>query len=324
MIGKVSVIGAGSLGTAIAQLASNNAEEVFLHARRKETVETISKTRRNLEYYPNTILSERIKPIHNYDLDSKPEIIFLCVPSSTVRVVSSEIQDLIGENTILVSTAKGVEYPSTNTMSEIIFEKTGERPVIFSGPNFASEIILNLPTITTIASEKSSDNQRVKEVLNTDEFLVETTDDVIGTEWCSILKNINAIAYGVCEGMKINENAKFAVLNKGFNEIKEIVTALGGVPETVDNYCGFGDIILTATSDKSRNHTLGMIYGQRITIDESSSGILFEGKKSAMAVNKICKRIGVESLVTEFTLNILNYQKSPKIAFKELWEKMVK
>lgn len=324
MIGKVSVIGAGSLGTAIAQLVSNNAEEVFLHARRKETVETISKTRRNLEYYPNTLLSQRIKPLINYDLDFNPEIIFLCVPSSSVRVVSSEIQGLIGEDTVLVSTAKGVEYPSTNTMSEIIFEKTGERPVIFSGPNFASEIILNLPTITTIASEKSSDNNKVKDVLSTDEFLVETTDDIVGTEWCSILKNINAIAYGVCEGMKINDNAKFAVLNRGFNEIKQIVTALGGDPLTVDNYCGFGDMILTATSDKSRNHTLGMIYGQRISIDESSSGILFEGKKSAMAVKKICERMGIESLVTEFTFNVLNYEKSPKIAFRELWGKMVK
>lgn len=324
MIDKVSVIGAGSLGTAIAQLVSNNAEKVYLHAKRTEIVDDILNTGRNLQYYPNTILYENIQPIYKYGSDFQPEIIFFCVPSSAVRAVATEAKDIIGPETILVSTAKGIEYPSGKTMSQIIYEETGKHPVILSGPNFASEIVMNMPTVTTIASKEPADIEKVKQVMTTEEFQVESTSDVIGTEMCSILKNINAIAYGICEGMNLNENARFAVLNKGFQENKEIITQLGGDPNTVDGYCGLGDMALTSISSQSRNHTLGILYGQKITIDEKSSSILFEGKKSAMAIKEICQKNNINMDITEFVDSILNHQKSPEIAFRELWRKMVK
>lgn len=323
MTDKVSVIGSGSLGTAIAQLASNNAQKVFLHAKRQKIVDDILNTRRNLQYYPNTLLSDNIEPKYKYQPDLDPEIIFFCVPSSAVRAVASEAKDMIIHDTVLVSTAKGIEYPSGKTMSQIIYEETGKHPVVLSGPNFASEIVMNMPTVTTIASKESEDNEKVKQALSTEEFLVETTDDVIGTEMCSILKNINAIAYGICEGLNLNENARFAVLNKSFKETKRIVTKLGGNPDTVDSYCGLGDMTLTSISSQSRNHTLGILYGQKITIDEKTSSILFEGKKSVMAIKEICTQNKIDMDITEFTDAVLNHQKSPKTAFRELWRKMI-
>ena len=132
-------------------------------------------------------------------------------------------------------------------MSQIIYDETGKQPVILSGPNFASEIVLNQPTVTTIASTTQKNLEKVKKVLTTPEFLVDTVSDVVGTEMCSILKNINAIAYGICEGMNLNENARFAVLNKSFQETKEIVKGLGGNPDTVDGYCGLGDMAVSYT-----------------------------------------------------------------------------
>jgi glycerol-3-phosphate dehydrogenase (NAD(P)+) len=320
---NVSVIGAGSLGTAIAQLVSSNVHKVFLHAKRQEIVDDIQNTQRNLQYYPNTLLSDNIQPIYKYGSDIHPEIIFFCVPSSAVRTVASETKAMIGPDTILVSTAKGIEYPSGKTMSQIIYEETEKHPVILSGPNFASEIVLNMPTVTTIASTEPADNEKVKQALTTEEFRVETTSDVVGTEMCSILKNINAIAYGICEGMNLNENARFAVLNKGFQENKEIITRSGGDPNTVDGYCGLGDMALTSISSQSRNHTLGILYGQKITIDEESSSILFEGKKSVMAIKEICQQNNINMDITEFVDAVLNHQKSPEIAFRELWRKMV-
>ncbi|BDZ71655.1 hypothetical protein GCM10025861_21720 [Methanobacterium petrolearium] len=230
MIDKVSVIGAGSLGTAIAQLVSNNAEKVYLYVKRIEVVEDILYTRRNLQYYPNTLLASNIEPKYKYEPDLHPDIIFFCVPSSAVRTVASEAKKMIGSDTILVSAAKGIEYPSGKTMSQIIYEETGKHPVILSGPNFASEIIMNKPTVTTIASKEPKVNEKVKNALTTEEFAVDTTSDVIGSEMCSILKNISAIAYGICEGMNLNENARFAVLNKAFLENKEIITKLGEIP----------------------------------------------------------------------------------------------
>jgi len=323
MIGKVAVIGAGSLGTAIAQIVSNNVEVVHLYAKRKKVVDEIIDTRINSEYYPAVKLSDKIKPIYNFDNGFDPDVIFFCVPSSAIRATATKIKSRIDcKNSILVSTAKGIEYPSIKTMGKIIFGITGTNPVIFSGPTFASEIIFNLPTIANIASKNIHELNVVKDVLTTDNFLVDTTDDVIGTEMCSILKNINAIAYGICEGININDNAKYAVLTKGFNETKEIVAKIGGDPKTVDTYCGFGDLVLTATSKKSRNYTLGLLYGERIIIDEKSSGILFEGKKSILAVKKICDEYNTESVITNFVYDIIGIHESPNMAFRRLWGAM--
>ena len=323
MIGKVAVIGAGSLGTAIAQIASNNVEEVYLYAKRKKIADEIIETGINSEYYPALELSPKIKPICNFDNGFDPEAIFFCVPSSAVRDIAIKIKkEIYYKNSVIVSTAKGIEYPSTKTMSKIIFEEIGKNTVVFSGPTFASDIILNLPTIVNIASKKVYELEVVKEVLTTDNFLVDVSSDVIGVEMCSILKNINAIAYGICEGMNINDNAKYAVLTKGFNETKEIVAKVGGDPKTADKYCGFGDLVLTSTSKKSRNYTLGMLYGERIIINEESSGILFEGKKSIMAVKEICDEYNIKSVITNFVYDVTIENKSSLQEFQKLWKSL--
>lgn len=319
---KVAVLGAGGLGTAIAQLATNNVGEVQLYARREAVVDEIIETGYNSQYYPSVKLSSRINPTSSLD-EIDADLIFVCVPSSGVGGVLSKLKDSVEDQTIFVSTSKGIEYPSLRTMSKIIHDKTGSDPVVFSGPNFASEIILNLPTITVLASKNQKNLEKVEEAIRTEDFHIVKSRDVTGVELCGVLKNINAIAYGICEGMKINQNAKYALLNRGFNETRNIIEAVGGDPETVNNYCGFGDIVLTSTSSESRNHTLGLLYGQGIIVDEMSSGVLFEGKKSVRAVKKLCEMNQVDSLVTNFAYDVLNLQKSPKVAFRRLWENMI-
>ena len=145
-------------------------------------------------------------------------------------------------------------------------------------------------------------------------------DDVIGLEICGVVKNINAIANGICEGMNINENARYAVLTKGFEETRKIIESVGGDSSTVGEYCGFGDLVLTSTSSESRNHTLGMLYGQRIIVDEKASGIVFEGKNSIMAIKDICEKTNTESVIVDFVYDVIIKQIPPKIAFKKLWE----
>lgn len=319
---KVSVIGAGSLGTAIAQLISVNVDSVYLHARRKEVVEEIARTGYNSEYYPNLRLAENITPVNDYECIKKCDIIFLCVPSSGLRSTLKELSEYICEDCILVSTAKGIEYPSSKTMSDIIREYFDISPVVFSGPNFAFEIAQSLFTAANIASDNPENLEIIKKVLSTEEFKVKITDDVIGTECCGVIKNINAIAYGICEGMNLNDNARYAVLTKGFNETKDIIEALGGKRETVNDYCGFGDLVLTSTSRESRNHTLGMLYGQKIVVDEKASGIIFEGKNSIMAIKEICDKKAVNSIIVNFVYDVMVNLEPPKLAFKKLWNKM--
>jgi glycerol-3-phosphate dehydrogenase (NAD(P)+) len=319
---KVSVIGAGGLGTAIAQLISVNTDSVYLHARRKEVVDQIAKTGYNTEYYPNLKLADNIIPVANFSHIKDSDIVFFCVPSFGIRNALKDLSNYICEDCIIVSTAKGIEYPSLNTMSQIVKEYFNRSPVVFSGPNFAFEIALSLFTIANIASDDVKSLEPVKKVLTTDKFKAKINNDVIGTEYCGVLKNINAIAYGICEGMNLNDNARYAVLTKGFNETKDIIESLGGKRETVSDYCGFGDLVLTATSRESRNHTLGMLYGQKIVVDEKASGIIFEGKNSIKAIKELCDKNSVNSTIVNFVYDVILDLTPPKIAFNNLWDEI--
>jgi glycerol-3-phosphate dehydrogenase (NAD(P)+) len=319
---NVSVIGAGGLGTAIAQLISVNTDSVYLHARRKEVVDQIAKTGYNTEYYPNLKLADNIVPVGDFNHIKDSDIVFFCVPSFGIRNALKDLSKYICEDCIIVSTAKGIEYPSLNTMSQIVEEYFKRSPVVFSGPNFAFEIALSLFTIANIASNDKKSLKPVKKVLTTDKFKAKVNNDVIGTEYCGVLKNINAIAYGICEGMNLNDNARYAVLTKGFNETKDIIESLGGKRETVSDYCGFGDLVLTATSRESRNHTLGMLYGQKIVVDEKASGIIFEGKNSIKAIKELCDKNSVNSTIVNFVYDVILDLTPPKIAFNNLWDEI--
>lgn len=319
---KVAVIGGGSLGTALAQIISQNVDEVYLHLRRKELADIINETGFNNEYYPNTKLNENIIATADFNDLEDCKIIFLSVPSSALRETLSDLKGHISKETILVSTAKGIEYPSLKTMGNLIEEYFDDEYVSLSGPNFASEMILNLETVSNIASKNKDNSIKVKEVLSTPKFKLKIIDDVAGLEICGVVKNINAIANGICKGMNVNENARYAILTKGFEETIKIVEAIGGNPSTAQEYCGFGDLVLTSTSNESRNHTLGMLYGQRIIVDEDASGIVVEGKKSIKAIKDICEKTDTESIVVDFVYDVVVNQMRPKIAFRKLWERI--
>ena len=317
---KVGIIGAGSFGTAIAQTVANNVEEVLLCLRRKELANEINKLHINTEYYPNTKLKENIIATIDFNNLKDCEIIFLTIPSSAFRSILTKLKDVIPKETILVTTAKGIEYPSLNTMGDLIKEYFDDNYVALSGPNFASEIILNSPTVSNIASKNTENAKKVKSVLTTPQFKVKIIEDVIGLELCGVIKNINAIANGICEGMNINENGRYGVLTKGFTDTIKIIEGVGGDASTAKEYCGFGDLVLTSTSSESRNHTLGMLYGQRIIVDEKASGIVFEGKNSIMAIKDICDKNGIKSVIVDFVYDVIVNQIPPKIAFNKLWE----
>lgn len=314
---KVAVIGSGNFGTAISQTLSQNTEEVILYSRREELTENIQKTGYNTEYYPNIKLNKNIKPTSNLSNIKDSEIIFLSIPSSAFRNTLEKIKEYINGK-ILVSVSKGIEYPSLKTMGKIIEEYTNDY-VILSGPNFASEIILDLNTITNISAKNLKNAEIVKKILETDQFKVKIIKDIIGIEFCGIMKNINAIAYGICEGMNVGENGRYAILSKGFKDTKEILSKIGGNPNTLDSYCGFGDLVLTSTSKESRNHTLGTLYGQKLVVSEST-GVIFEGKQSIIAIKKLCEENSVQSIIVDFVYGVIVEKITPTLAFKKLWD----
>ena len=299
---KVGVVGAGALGTAISH--------------------DINNTHYNTHYYPNARLKDNIWATLDISDLKDCDIIFLAIPSSAFRATLKDLKEVVGNDAIIVTTAKGIEYPSLKTMGKIIEEYFDDNYVAISGPNFASEIMLDLPTVTNVASRNPEYSKIVRDVLTTKQFKVKIIDDIEGIELCGVLKNINAIANGICEGMKINENARFAILTKAFKDTIKIIEAVGGSPESVHDYCGFGDLILTSTSNESRNHTLGILYGQRLVIDESASGIVFEGKNSIKAVKDICEKNDINSSIVNFVYEVIIENVNPVHAFKRLWEEI--
>lgn len=317
----VGVIGAGAMGTAIAQCIAPNVNKLFLYARRKEICDDINYNHTNCEYHPDIELHRNIIAINDLCNLKNVDVIFLCILSSVMRKTMAQLNDIVSDKCIFVSTAKGIENQTNKRMSEVIFEETGKSAVVLSGPNIASELMKNLPSATTISCIKKKELEIVKKVLSTPKLKVNTNFDVIGTEFCGIIKNILAISQGICKGMGINDNAKFAVFTKSYNETKNIIEKLGGNRDTVDDYCGFGDIITASTLNVSRNHTLGIWYGQGVYLDEET-GVLFEGKNTAIVLKAICDKLNIECLTVNFVYDVIILKKSPKKAFYALWDKL--
>lgn len=316
----IGVIGAGAMGTAISQSIAENVDNLFLYARKKEICDEINSKHYNSQYYPNIELKNNIKGVNDLNELKNVKIIFLCIPSSTIREVTDKLKDIISEDCILVTTAKGLESKTNKRMTEIIEEIIKRPAVALSGPNIASEMVKNLSTATTIACSNENYLNQVKKVLQTKKFKVNANTDVIGTEYCGIIKNVLAISQGICEGLDINGNARFALFTKSYAETKEIIEKLGGKRDTVDDYCGFGDIITASTLSVSRNHTLGVLYGQGIIVDEKSSGILFEGRNTTVIMRNICEKYGLKSLTVDFVYEVIVDKENPRLAFNKFWD----
>lgn len=318
---KVGIIGAGSMGTALAQTIAKNTE-VLLYGRREVIVEDINNNGFNSQYFPGIKLHDNIVAINDYNELKDAEIIFLCIPSSVVRETVIELKKVVNESCIYVNTAKGIENKTNKRMTEVIGEVIEDDVVALSGPNIASEMVRNFPASTTIGCNNHEYLNKVKDVLTSDTFKVNALDDVIGTEFCGIIKNVIAISQGICEGMEINYNAKFTVFTNSFIEAKDIIEKLGGKRDTVDNYCGFGDIITASTLSVSRNQTLGVLYGKGIVVDEQASGILFEGKNTTKILKRMCDELNINSLTVDFVYDVIIKKVNPKIAFYSLWEQL--
>lgn len=317
---NVGIIGAGAMGTAISQTIAKNANKIYLYARKKEICDEINNKRYNSQYYPNVKLQDNILAVNDLNELKDANVLFLCIPSSVVRDITKKLVKITSDDCIFVNTAKGLEKNTNKRMGEVIKEEIKRSPVILSGPNIASEMVQNFFTATTIASENSDELKIIENLLSSDRFKVNSNNDIIGTEFCGIIKNVLAISQGICEGMNLNDNARFAIFTKSYNETKDLIEKLGGARDTVDDYCGFGDIVTASTLNVSRNHTLGVLYGQKIIIDEKASGVLFEGKNTTKIMKELCGELNYECLTVNFVYDVIIRKINPKESFKLFWD----
>lgn len=327
---NIGVVGAGSWGTALANLLANKGYRIDLWVYEPEVREAIEKRRENPVFLPGIRLSENLFP--SCDLKAVlqgKDLVLVVVPSHVMRATAKRMTDDIAPDTIVVSASKGIENDTLMTMTQVLAETLrlpDERLAVLSGPSFAREVALNVPTLVTVASKHIQTATIVQHVFATPYFRVYTHTDVIGVELGGSVKNVIAIAAGVIDGMALGLDTRAALITRGLAEIRRLGLKMGATPHTFAGLAGVGDLILTCTGELSRNHTVGKKLGQGMKLAEilAEMKMVAEGIKTSRSVVALARKMDVEMPISTEVYNILYENASPKDALFRLMTRDLK
>ncbi len=318
---RIGVVGAGSWGTALANLLGLKGFKIEHWVYEKEVKEQIQEHRENKVFLPGFSLSPNLFPSNDLaEVVSDKDLLLIVVPSHVMRETSHKMADYVSKETIIVSASKGIENKTHLTMSGVLKETLPEIPeghfAVLSGPSFAREVAMNVPTLVTVASEDKKVASFVQHVFATPSFRVYTNDDMIGVELGGSVKNVIAIAAGIIDGLGLGLNTRAALITRGLTEIRRLGVKLGANPRTFTGLAGVGDLLLTCTGDLSRNHTVGKKIGEGKKLKEilSEMRMVAEGVKTAKSVYNLSRKLGVEMPISHKIYHILYDDLSPKEA----------
>ena len=290
---KVSVIGAGSWGSALAVLLANNGHEVTLWTHDPHEIEMLSTKREQQEKLPGVKLPDNIAI--EADLETAltdEDVVVMAVPSPVVRTVAKQMSPFVKDGQIIVNVAKGIEDVTYKTLSDIIEEEIPNAEVcVLSGPSHAEEVGIGIPTTVVIGAKNKKTAEMLQDVFMNKVFRVYTSSDIIGIELGGALKNVIALAAGTVDGLGYGDNTKAALMTRGIAELTRLGEAMGGKPETFSGLTGVGDLIVTCTSVHSRNRKAGYLMGKGMTADEAMKEVkmVVEGVYSAKAALGLAK-----------------------------------
>lgn len=325
---KIGVIGAGSWGTALAWLLTNNDHEVTLWSHREEDARLLQKERENKSKLPGVIFQENLQVTG--DLKSAvedKEVLVLAVPSPAVRSTSQKMKSYIRKNQLIVNVAKGVEAESLLTMSQMIEQVIPQANVaVLSGPSHAEEVGKGLPTTCVIGAKEKQTAEYLQEIFMSSVFRVYTSPDILGIELGAALKNVIALAAGVADGMGYGDNTKAALITRGIAEISRLGIAMGARAETFFGLSGIGDLIVTCASVHSRNRKAGYLMGKGYTMQEAMDEVkmVVEGVHSAKAALSLSEKYNVEMPIIMEVNKVLFENKKAADAVNELMLRMKK
>src|SRR5882757_4203762 len=331
---RVAIIGAGAWGTALAMvLGRKTVHSVRLWANEPDVCESIAERRVNDRFLPGFTLPNSIQA--SGDLSNVlegAEIVVSVMPSQHCRSLFERMAPALDPKTLFVSCTKGLEDGTLLRMTEVIADVLRTRHFTprmgaLSGPSFAKEVARGDPTAVTVASTDSELGRIVQEAFNDSRFRVYTNDDVIGVELGGALKNIIAIAAGVCAGLGLGHNSVAALITRGLAEIARLTVACGGRLDTTAGLAGLGDLVLTCTGDLSRNRSVGVELGKGRKLADiiaSMHGTVAEGVFTTGAAVGLARKKGIEMPITEQMYAILENGKSPQQAIEDLMTRAAK
>lgn len=306
---KISVLGAGSWGTALAVLLDENGHEVTIWSIDQREIAMIDEKREQVEKLPGVRIPERIA-VSN-DLESSiagRDMLVLAVPSIYVRSTAKCIAPYIENGQIIVNVAKGIEEHTLYNMTDVIEDEIKNARVgVLSGPSHAEEVGRKMPTTIVAGAHDRETAELIQDAFMNPYFRVYTSPDMVGIELGAALKNVIALAAGIVDGLGYGDNTKAALITRGIAEITRLGIAMGGRPETFGGLSGIGDLIVTCTSKHSRNHNAGYLIGQGKTYQEAMDEVkmVVEGVYSARAALALAEKYQVSVPITEQVNKVL-------------------
>lgn len=319
---KITVLGAGTWGTALTILLAENNHEVTIWSALPREVEELDKNRTAIKNLPGAVLPESVAVTADLkEALKEPEMIVMAVASVYVRETAKKISSMLPEGMIIVNVAKGVEEATLKTLTEVIEDEIPQAEVaVLSGPSHAEEVSRKIPTTIVAGAKKKEVADKIQDVFMTDFFRVYTSPDVIGIELGGSLKNVIALAAGVLDGVGMGDNTKAALMTRGIAEISRLGMAMGGKYETFAGLSGMGDLMVTCTSKHSRNRNAGFLVGQGKNAKEAMEevGQVVEGVLSARAAYKLGEKYNVELPIVEQVNKVLFEDKPVKEAIYDL------
>lgn len=320
---KVVILGAGTWGTALANLLASKDVDVVLYTRFEEECINYTKTRTH-PHLPGAVINEKIKITWNLEeaLKGRDVILFAC-PSLYVRETAERVKPFVNKDQIFITVSKGIEKDTLLTMSEIIEDVLGKdtKTVALSGPTHAEEVSIGLPTAIVSASKYDDVASTIQNLFATPYMRVYHNTDIKGVELCGALKNIVALASGVSSGLGYGDNAIAAIVTRGLTEITRLGLKMGCRPETFYGLTGIGDIVVTATSKHSRNNKAGYLIGKGYSIEDTLKevGMVVEGINALDAAKELEEKYDVEMPIVNAVYSVIRENKKPIDAVSELF-----
>ena len=331
MTTRIAVLGAGSWGTALAVSLAHTGHAVALWARREEAAETMRTTRHNPSYLPDVYLPEAVRITSALEeAIAESTLWVIATPSHAVRDLAQRLIPYAHEDVIVVSVAKGIENDSLETMSQVLTEVLTEVPAdhiaVMYGPSHAEEVGAGKPTTLVAAAPSMEVARKVQEVFMAPHLRVYVNDDVLGVEIAGSVKNVMALAAGMSDGIGYGDNAKAAIITRGMAEIQRLGLAMGARASTFAGLAGIGDLVVTCTSQHSRNRYLGEQIGKGKRLDEvlSHMQMVAEGVRTAASVHALARKYEIEMPITEAVYAILFEGKEPEQAVHDLMTRSAK
>jgi glycerol-3-phosphate dehydrogenase (NAD(P)+) len=327
---RLSVIGAGSFGTAIAAASARAGNEVMLWAHDPEVAKTIRDSRENPSYLPGIVLEERIQATADLaDAAAFADTHFMVVPSHYYREVLTRLRSHLRRRVRVISATKGIETDTLERMSAVSAHVLGEQLesfAVLSGPTFAIETARASPTVAVIASKDVDFSQEAQQALSTPTLRLYRSEDVTGVELAGSLKNVIAIAAGVLEGLGLGYNTNAALITRGLREITRLGMALGGKLETFAGLAGMGDLVLTCTGALSRNRTVGVQLGKGRLLSDILDDTRFvaEGVKTCKSAQQLSEKHQIAMPITSEMYRVLYLDESPREGVSRLMTRALK